>query len=97
MTGMGLFAKLKRKNTVDPAERRRHLLATGLITEGTIIDCKSNAEGGTVIVFVYTLNGVDFESSDILTPEQQAAETYVPGAKVGIRFEPRNQYNSVVE
>ena len=72
------------------------MLENGRITDGTIIDTKIDSDGREL--FVYTLNGVDFESADVLTAEQkQRAGDYVPGAKVGIRFDPKNQYNSIIE
>jgi len=95
---MGFFDKLRGKKEFDPDARRRDLLANGRITDGTIIDTKIDGEGRELIVFVYTLNGVDFESADELTPQQKLiADNYVPGSKVGIRFDPKNQYDSIVE
>lgn len=95
---MGLIDKLLGRKTLDPDARRRFLLENGRITDGTIIDIKIDGAGYELVVFVYTLNGVDFESADVLTPEQkQRPGDYVPGAKVGIRFDPKNQYNSIVE
>lgn len=95
---MGVFDNIFRKKVFDPDERRCNLLANGRITDGTIIDTKIDSEGRELVVFVYTLNGVDFESADELTPEQRLrAEDYVPGSKVGIRFDPKNQYDSIVE
>lgn len=95
---MGFFDKIFGKKVFDPAARRRNLLANGRITDGTIIDTKTDSDGRELIVFVYTLNGVDFESADELAPEQKLdADRYVPGSKVGIRFDPKNQYDSIVE
>ncbi|MFN2501960.1 MAG: hypothetical protein ABR530_08115 [Pyrinomonadaceae bacterium] len=82
----------------DPADRRRSLLANGRITDGVILDCETNADGDEIAIYLYTLNGVDFESSDILTEEQRRDRVrYAPGAKVGIRYDPKNQGNSIVE
>lgn len=95
---MAFFDKLFGKKELDPDARRRNLLANGRITDGTILDTKIDSEGRELIVFVYTLNGVDFESADELTPEQKLiADNYSPGSKVGIRFDPKNQYDSIVE
>jgi len=88
---------LGRKKSVDP-DRRSTLLTNGRITDGAIIDTKIDADGRELVVFAYTLNGVDFESADELTPAQKLdGGRYVPGAKVGIRFDPKNQYDSIVE
>ena len=94
---MGIVDKLLRRKPADPNARRRFLLANGRITEGVILD--SEIKGAEEIVYyTYTLNGVDFESSEMLTVEQRGKPAkYAPGAKVGIRYDPRNQGNSIVE
>lgn len=95
---MGIIDKILRRKTVDPNARRRNLLANGRITDGVIIDTETNGEGEEIAFYSYTLNGVDFESSDILTIEQiNDPIKYAPGAKVGIRYDQRNQGNSIVE
>lgn len=95
---MGILDKLRKKKIVDPGERRRHLLANGRITDGVILDNELNPDGNEVALYLYTLNGVDFESSDILTEEQRSDPAkYAPGARVGIRYDPRNQGNSIIE
>ena len=92
-----IAALLGRKKAVEP-DRRSMLLITGRITDGVIVDTKIDADGRELVVFVYTLNGVDFESADELTPAQKEdGGRYVPGSKVGIRFDPKNQYDSIVE
>ena len=63
-----------------------------------ILDSEINGSGEEVVIYLYTLNGVDFESSDILTDDQRVDRIkYAPGAKVGIRYDPRHQGNSIVE
>ena len=95
---MGIIDKILRKKKFDPHARRRHLLANGRITDGVIIDSQINGAGEEIVFFTYTLNGVDFESSEILTVEQRSDQIrYAPGARVGIRYDQRNQGNSVVE
>lgn len=95
---MGLFDKLRKKKTVDPGERRRHLLANGRITDGVIIDTNVDESGNEVALFLYTLNGVDFESVELLTDEQRRDPVkYAPGAKVAVRYDSKNQGNSILE
>ncbi len=95
---MGIVDRVFRRKKVDPETRRRLLLSNGRITDGVILDAEINTNGEEVVFYLYTLNGVDFESSDILTPGQRLDPIkYAPGAKVGIRYDPRNQGNSVVE
>ena len=94
---MGLLDKLRGKKAPTEAERRAILLANGRITEGVIIDeeIKGTDE---IVYYLYTLNGVDFESSERLSDEQkQDPLKYAPGQKVNIRFDPKNQGNSTLE
>ena len=95
---MGLLDKLLRRKAPDPNARRTFLLRNGRITDGVILDSEVNEAGDEVVYFMYTLNGVDFESSDILTVEQRKDRLkYAPGARVGVRYDPRQQGNSIVE
>ncbi len=95
---MGIIDKILRRKPFDPTERRRYLLSNGRITDGVILDSELNGSGEEVVIYSYTLNGVDFESSDLLTNEQRVDRIkYAPGARVGIRYDPRNQGNSIVE
>ena len=95
---MGIFSIFSRKKKVDPGARRRFLLSNGRITDGVIIDSETTQAGDEIVFYVYTLNGVDFESSELLTPEQRVDPVkYAPGAKVNVRYDPKNQGNSIVE
>lgn len=94
---MGLFGIFKQKKNVDlEAERRAHLLEKGRICDGTIIDSEASAMG-EIVFYVYSIHGVDFESSELLSEEQSADPLkYAPGAKVGVRFDPKNHGNSML-
>lgn len=96
---MGLFDIFKSKKEVDlEAQRREFLLAKGRICDGTIVDSETNEKGEEIVVYFYTIQGVDFESSEILTDEQkQNPLKYAPGAKIGVRFDPRNHGNSILD
>ena len=93
---MGIFSR--RRTKVDPhIERRRLLMQHGRITDGRIIDSETNGRGEEIVYYTYTLNGVDFESSELLTAEQQRDPLrYAPGAKIGVRYDPKNQGNSML-
>ena len=95
---MGILSLFRRKKQSDPfAERRAHLLAHGRITDGRIIDTETTGRGEEIVFYLYTLNGVDFESSELLSDEQRRDPLqYAPGAKVGVRYDPKNQGNSML-
>jgi hypothetical protein len=95
---MGFLGLFKRKKVRDVfAERRAHLTAHGRITDGRIIDTETTPRGDEIVFYLYTLNGVDFESSELLSDEQRRDPLkYAPGAKVGVRYDPKNQGNSML-
>ncbi len=96
---MGLLALLKRKQKGDPeAERREFLMENGRITDGRVLDNEIRPDGREIVFYTYTLNGVDFESSELLSEEQQRDRLkYAPGAKIGVRYDPKNQGNSMLD
>lgn len=96
---MGLLGIFKKKDKEDPdIARRRFLRDHGRITDGRILDTIINGRGQEVAFYLYTLNGVDFESSELLTDEQRRDPIkYAPGAKIGVRYDPRNQGNSMLD
>ncbi len=64
-------------------ERRARLLAHGRITDGVIIDSEISENGEEIVQYSYSVHGVDFESSEILTEEQKKDQIkYAPGASV---------------
>lgn len=95
---MRFFDVFKRKKTKDSAvSRKEFLLANGRITDGQIIDSEKGENGEEIVSYIYNIHGVSFESAEILTEEQsQDSIKYAPGAKVGIRFDPKNHGNSML-
>ena len=95
---MSIFDIFRRKKKDDEAARRAQLLRAGRIADGSIFDIVTD-ESGTItqIFFNYTINGVDYEASQMLDPEQSARTAdYVPGARVTVRYHPHQPGNSVV-
>lgn len=81
----------------DEKTRRQFLLKNGRITEGTIIDGDILETGEEIVYYYYSIQGVDFESSDILTEEQKENSiNYAPGAKVSIRYDPKSHGNCIL-
>lgn len=96
---MGFFDIFKKKKEVDlEAARREFLSKSGRICDGTIIESETTEAGEELVYYFYTVHGVDFESSEILTAAQKENPLkYAPGAKVGIRFDPKNHGNSILD
>ncbi|MDQ4122340.1 MAG: hypothetical protein M3209_12950 [Acidobacteriota bacterium] len=91
---MALLRFFREKKTNSETERRERLLRNGRITEGRILDCDEEV---TQVFYIYSVNGADYESSELLTEDQRLRpENYAPGAKVSIRFDPRQPGNSIV-
>jgi hypothetical protein len=95
---MGIFSLFRRKKTDDEVTRRARLLLSGRIVEGRVHDIGTDEEGTiTHIFYSYLINGVDYESSQLLSPEQRRnIEDYMPGSIVVVRYDPRRPSNSVV-
>ena len=95
---MGIRDFFKRNKTDDEAERRQALLRMGRITEGSIFDVITDEAGAITHVFYnYEINGVEYESSQLLDAGQrQRSGDYFPGARVTVRFNPRQPGNSLV-
>jgi hypothetical protein len=95
---MRFFDIFKSKKRADSEiERREFLQNKGRITDGTIIDGETSESGEEIVFYFYSVQGVDFESSEILTDEQRENPLkYAPGAKVGVRFDPKNHGNSIL-
>ncbi|HEX8558302.1 MAG TPA: DUF3592 domain-containing protein [Pyrinomonadaceae bacterium] len=97
---MGLRDIFKRRKGDGEAERERRdaLLRGGRITEGSIFDVITDEAGAITQVFYnYEINGVEYESSQLLDAAQRArAGDYFPGARVTVRFNPRQPGNSLV-
>jgi hypothetical protein len=86
-----------KKEDVD-AVRRARLLQGGRIAEGSVLDIATDSAGDiTLIFYSYSISGVEYESSQLLDQEQRARQSdYTPGARITIRFDPRQPGNSTV-
>jgi hypothetical protein len=95
---MGFFDVFRRKKADNSdAARREFLQKNGRICDGTIIDTEISDAGEEIAYYFYSVHGVDFESSEFLTDEQRNNSLlYAPGAKVGVRFDPKNHGNSML-
>ena len=96
---MGFFDIFKSKKEVDLDKQRREFLQSkGRITDGVILDNALAENGDEIVFYVYNIQGVDFESSEILTEDKlEDPLKYAPGAKIGVRFDPKNHGNSILD
>jgi hypothetical protein len=87
-----------RKKPEDEASRIARLSKTGRMTDGNIIDAVSDNDGHiTEVTYTYMLAGVQYESSQPLSVQQQArSNDYVPGKQIVVRYDPRRPANSIV-
>ncbi len=95
---MGFLNFIKRKKPDNSPEARRNtLLKYGRITDAVIVETEVTDDDEEVAHYVYSVHGVDFESSELLTAEQRKDRIkYAPGASVAVRFDPRNHGNSIL-
>ncbi len=94
---MGIFDIFRKKETVDlEAKRREYLNRFGRITDGAIIDAEAT-ETGEIVYFSYSVHGADYESSEIISNQQITDSLkYAPGAKIGVRYDPKQHANSIL-
>jgi len=87
-----------RKKPEDEASRIERLSKSGRMADGKIIDAVSDNDGRiTQVTYTYVLAGVQFESSQALSDQQQArSNDYAPGKQIVIRYDPRRPANSIV-
>lgn len=96
---MSFLSRFRRQKEDPETKRRSRLLGTGRISEGSVLDIQNDPATGAItqIFYTYTINGVEYESSQALDPAQQQREVdYVPGARITIRYDPHQPFNSVV-
>ena len=87
-----------RKQKEDEASRIARLSKTGRMADGRIIDAISTEDGTILqVVYTYILAGVQFESSQDLSPTQQSRpHDYAPGKHIVVRYDPKAPANSIV-
>lgn len=57
----------------------------------------ADADGVAILSYNYTIGGVDYQSFQPLDAEQLSRKhSYLPGARVQLRFDPQRPANSIV-
>ena len=96
---MPLLDRFRRKKDDPEMARRARLLSSGRIAEGSIVDIGGETDTGTFtqIFYRYEISGVEYESSQALSHEQQQRQMeYAPGARITVRYDPHHPGNSIV-
>lgn len=95
---MSFLDRFRRKKVEDEPARRARLLLHGRITEGTVLDVTSDDAGAvSEIFFTYTIHGVSYRATQVLTEDQRNnLKTFIPAAHVTVRYDPHRPGNSVV-
>lgn len=99
MSFLDFFRRRRRSSDDDAAARlRERLLRSGRIADARIFDVRAGESGAvTEVFYAYSVGGVDYESSQAMSEEQQARSTdYTPGSSVTVRYDPHHPGNSVV-
>jgi hypothetical protein len=95
---MGIFDVFrKNKKITREMQYRENLTRRGRITDGEIIDNETLETGEVVAYYFYSVQGANFESSEILNEAQMREPIkYAPGASVGVRYDPKQHGSSVL-
>jgi hypothetical protein len=94
---MSFLDRFRRKKE-DEKERIARLAKTGRMADGSILDAVSDQDGNILqVVYTYTLAGVQYESSQDLSPaQQQKSHQYAPGRQIIVRYDRKQPGNSIV-
>jgi len=94
---MSFLARFRRKKEDPELVRRRVLLQSGRIGEATVQETDKDADGNMMLSYSYTVGGVDYQAFQRLYEDQlRRTYDYLPGARVTLRYDPRQPANSFV-
>lgn len=89
-----MFYRLLRRDPM--AEYYKWLSQFGRVADGHILDFQQD-ESGLIIFYRYKVANVDYETSQRLSRDQLSRkDAYAPGARVHVRFDPKQPGLSIV-
>ncbi len=100
--GVWLWIRSRRKTPEQiERERRQRLHTIGRITDGTVVDAHElRTDRGTLqlLVYQYSVGGVDYEASQDVTLFRQALDlqSFRVGYPASVKFDQQNPGNSIV-
>jgi len=94
---MSFLGRFRRTKPDPEIARRALLLKAGRLGEATVLEINSDDEGNELLSYCYTIGGMNYETVQRLDVEQLSRrDTYLPGSRVNMRYDPRHPANSVV-
>jgi hypothetical protein len=94
---MSWFSRFRRQKEDPELARRAALLRHGRIGDATVVETDADEDGVVTLSYNYTIGGVDYQSFQHLDAEQISRKhSYLPGARVQMRYDPRRPANSVI-
>jgi len=87
----------RRKREDPEGARRALLLRSGRLGEATILEINRDPDGNEILSYCYTIGGMNYETVQRLDAEQLARkDTYLPGSRADMRYDPHRPANSLV-
>ena len=94
---MSLLSRFRRQKEDPEVARRALLLRAGRLGDATVLGTDVDGDGHTMLSYSYTIGGVDYQAFQRLDAEQLLrTHDYLPGSRVGLRYNPRSPANSFV-
>lgn len=94
---MSVLARLRRKKEDPEIARRALLRRAGRLSEATVQEAMTDESGNPAVSFIYSVGGAEYQSAQSIDAEQsQREQDCQPGARIAIRYHPRQPANSVV-
>ena len=94
---MSFLERFRRPKQDPELARRALLLQAGRLGEATALEINQDADGNELLSYCYTIGGMDYETVQRLDAEQLSRkDTYLPGSRVDLRYDPRRPANSLV-
>ncbi|PYS72889.1 MAG: hypothetical protein DMF73_07150 [Acidobacteria bacterium] len=94
---MSFLGRFRRPKPDPEIARRALLLQSGRLGDATVLDISRDADGNELLSYCYTVGGMDYETVQRLDGEQLSRkDTYLPGSRVDMRYDPHRPTNSLV-
>ena len=94
---MSFLGRFRRYKPDPEIARRALLLQRGRLGEATILEINRDPDGNEILSYCYTIGGMVYETVQRLDVEQLSRkETYLPGSRADMRYDPHRPANSLV-